>query len=136
MTIARRHVLLVVAIAVVAGAVVAGLRLAGSPSQERELLLDDVRVRNLAEIGRAVDLVHSRTGQLPSGLQSVGPDTGVELALTDPATGAPYDYRVLDGDAFELCATFQRDSGSRAPDFWRHRVGRQCFRLRPEEVRR
>jgi hypothetical protein len=55
--------------------------------------------------------------------------------IVDPATGAPYEYRVTGPSSFELCATFD---GPRDEDFmarWNHAAGRHCFEfdlLRPE----
>jgi hypothetical protein len=42
----------------------------------------------------------------------------------DPETGAPYEYRRVDGNRYELCATFTGDGGE---GFWRHSAGRHCY---------
>jgi hypothetical protein len=125
------------AIAVVAAAVVVGLLVAGPPSTERERRADARRVRDLAEIGRAVDLYVTRHGSLPEDLESLSKEAGPALGVRDPATAALYEYRRLAAGTYEVCARFQHDAAPPAEpgDFWFHRAGRQCFRLEPREVR-
>lgn len=50
-----------------------------------------------------------------------------ELELADPVTAAPYVYRVLDEDRYELCATFDLDRDRNYDLFWNHPAGRHCF---------
>jgi hypothetical protein len=128
----------VVTVAVTA-AVLAGIYMLGSPSEERARRLDDRRVQDLADIGRAVDLYWTRSSRLPSSLEELRTETGANVTLADPATNAPYEFRPTGDDRYELCAAFEgasadSDKGD-AAGFWSHRAGRQCFQRDVETVR-
>ena len=63
----------------------------------------------------------------------------MEPALDDPVSGAPYGYRVLGPDRFELCALFNLPTEREptrpyagAPSWW-HGAGRHCFERRVTE---
>jgi hypothetical protein len=124
---------------VVAAAVIAGLILLGAPAEERARRLDERRVQDLSGIARATDVYWTRTSRLPASLDELRRETGAEVLSTDPASGAPYQFRALDGAQYELCATF--DGESRESDrggeagFWSHRAGRQCFQREAMPVR-
>ena len=132
-----RGVVAIVFGAVAVVAVVAGLLLLGSPAAERNRRLDARRVDDLRALTRTVDLHWTRTGQLPSSLADLTANGGTALATGDPASGAPYDYRVLNGRRFELCARFaatETTTGDRA--FWSHPAGEHCFALEAETIDR
>ncbi len=121
----------VVAVALVA-VIGTALVLMGSPDAERRRRLDERRVQELQGLSAAVDVFWTRNGALPESLDRLVQVQGGGLATVDPVTRMAYEYRVRDGARFELCATF--DSGSaadaepgRAPGFWSHLTGRQCF---------
>jgi hypothetical protein len=127
----------VVTVAVVA-AVVAGIYLLGSPSEERSRRLDERRVQDLSGIAQAIDLYWTRESRLPGSLEQLRSDTGANITVADPSTSAPYDYRPLEDGKYELCASFDRDSGdSNRFDngFWTHRAGRQCFQREAKPIR-
>ena len=123
---------------VASGAVVLALGgsflLLDAPAQERVRRLDGQRVENLRMLASAVDLYWSRRGVLPEALDSLAQEQGFAPQAADPATGHPYEYRILGADAYELCAAFERGSeeeGLAYPgDFWSHGAGRHCFQLR------
>ena len=60
------------------------------------------------------------------------------ITTTDPVGSETYGYQALDSLRYEVCATFEEESGeiSRDPakDLWAHGAGRQCFELEPEEI--
>jgi hypothetical protein len=120
--------------AAIAGAVAAGLVAAGSPAKARERRFDDRRVEDLTAIGRAVDHRHSVSGRLPETLVELAQDwTGLELI--DPATTQPYEYAIVDGARYQLCAVFHQRSTD-GNTLWQHGAGRQCFTRRVQrEVR-
>ena len=85
-------------------------------------------------------------GRQATDLDALGRSPRTTTRLTDPETGARYEYRVLDpisGHAcYELCASFAaetgdgrggpRGSGDR-DDFWWHDHGRQCFTIEADQ---
>ena len=129
-----------VATLAVGAAVVAGMFVLGAPSEERVFRLDERRVRDLGTIAGSVDVYWTRYQRLPGSLAELRTQMGTAVSLNDPATGTAYEYRVTEGEpAYELCATFERDSSSdERPSsdlFWSHRAGRQCFRRSPPKAR-
>lgn len=126
------HVLLGCVIFVVGSAVVAGLLVISSPAEERARRIDDRRVRDLADIDRAIDRYWSQNAALPKDLEELARHFGAGLSIRDPTSGSLYEYGIVQAPKYELCATFEgpsRPEPSRASDFWRHGGGRQCFPL-------
>jgi hypothetical protein len=105
-------------------AVIAGLTVLGSPATARERRFDAKRIEDLSEIDLAIRDQHADAGRLPATLSEIG---NHPAALIDPVTARPYEYRVIAEDAFELCATFQQPSATRAYR-WQHGAGRHCFK--------
>lgn len=144
-------------VAAVAVTVVAGLYLAGSPNTERLRQFDGQRLSHLQTIAAAVDAYYERNVKLPASLAelSAGPDfvsgkPGYFLDTTvDPATRAPYEYRTVSEDVYELCAAFDLTSEEIAAgdpsrvayapmpaaypytvsSDWTHPAGRHCYSL-------
>ena len=113
--------------------IIAGVILVGSPAQGRLQRLDAGRIEDLKGIMLAMDLYWRRNEQLPASLEELGADPRVQENTVDPGSAEPYEYRPLDEDTYELCASFDGESprpGRRTPaDFWSHGVGRRCFEL-------
>jgi hypothetical protein len=130
----------VASVAVVVTAVIGGLILLGSPTQERMRRLDARRVVDLRAVASAVDLYWTRHGSLPSSPEELSKEPGVSVKPLDPETGHRYEYRILSGNTYELCAHFAHDAaeeqGTLHKDFWSHGAGRQCFRLEVRGVKR
>ncbi len=112
---------------------VVGMWLAGAPGVVRKQRLDQRRVRELAELSRAIGDHHRERGSLPSDLDALyraRPERS--LPLTDPITHDRYAYSVLDSVRYELCATFDSADSlgpqdNRVNPFWRHGSGPACF---------
>ena len=102
--------------------------------------LDARRVEDLRALAGAVDLYWSRGGALPGALDSLTQEQGFAPQVADPETGRPYEYRILGGDTYELCASFARGTDTEPPetrsDFWSHGAGRQCFQLEAKKPKR
>jgi hypothetical protein len=126
----------------VAAAVVIGLVVAGSPGDARKQKLDRRRVSDLFEIVDGVNAYWAQEDSLPPDLRALGDAVGFAPG-SDPETGDPYRYRVLENGAYELCATFSIEC--QPPDescsHWRarrgaeiagHGVGTECFEIRPK----
>ena len=80
-----------------------------------------------------------RNTSLPSSLEALRTETGTNITIADPATGASYEFRTLEGEQYELCAAFEGESGDSdrfiGAGFWSHRAGRQCFQRDAMSVR-
>lgn len=146
MSSSAKTVLGITVILLIVTAAVTGLFMLGPPSAERDRKLDTMRVADLREAARAVDRYWATRDTLPPSLEALSKERGISLTLLDPETGHPYQYRVLEGNAYELCATFSRDDSEdnratlgpeigsdRYPPFWSHGVGRHCYRLEPQK---
>jgi hypothetical protein len=129
----------VVAVAVGA-AIAAGLVMMGPPTEARNRRLDARRVADLAQIARNVDVFWSRRGNLPASLDDVAAELGLARTPADPETGAPYQYRTVDGNRYELCTNFVTETAGEpsqpAERFWVHRAGLVCFELAAETAER
>lgn len=137
--VSRTQVVGTVVAVVVTAAVIGGIFLLGSPAEERARRLDERRMQDLSGIARAVDVYWTRGASLPSSLEALRTETGANITIVDPATGASYDFRPIEREKYELCATFEGDSrdSDRGFDagFWSHRAGRQCFQRDAVAVR-
>lgn len=123
------RILLAALMVVTTAAVVAGLAVLGSPATQRELRLDDRRVEDLVEIEHAVGSYRLKHKSLPNSLRALFAEMPWTTMAADPVTAEPYEYRVLDQNHYELCATFQRASDERVSS-WQHGIGRTCFARR------
>ena len=122
----------------VAAAVTAALWLAGGPVQARAQSLDQLRMQDLRAIYYNVNSFYRQQKHLPASLEECdrNPGTFIERK-TDPATGAPYGYEVIDADTFALSAVFSLPSipqqsgpyGPEADGFWKHEAGPAVFRI-------
>jgi hypothetical protein len=121
-------------------AVVAGLFIIGSPMEERARRIDDRRVADLQGIAAATDLYWTRHSRLPASLDDLTAEPGVRIRTGDPTSSEIYGYQSVDSTHYEMCATFERESGEISSDpasnLWAHGSGRQCFQLAAEEITR
>lgn len=120
-----------IVIGVIVAAVTAGLFALGSPARARERRFDIKRVEHLAQLNMSVNSYYASSGHLPAALSDLQQETGYTTTLRDPASAEPYEYRVIDGNAYELCATFQQ-AAKGASRKWQHGAGRHCFKHRPQ----
>ena len=111
--------------------------LVGTPGQQRDVRLDERRVSDLRDISHNIDTYLELNDAMPASLDDLrGPRFYVD-SIEDPETSVPYEYRVLEGDQYELCATFTTDNtegrrGERrsfSETAWDHGVGLTCFQL-------
>jgi hypothetical protein len=113
--------------AAVVAAVALGFLEAGSPGVQRLRHADEVRLRDLNAIGAAVSDYFVVNKKLPSSLDEIQLQPGV--SWRDPETLAPYEYRMVDEERFELCAVFATDNRKQdgPPQERAHSAGRECF---------
>jgi hypothetical protein len=112
-----------------AGAVAAltcGLLVAGTPAVQRRIEADNGRIQNLRAIAGSLTPVAT----LPQTLGEYRA-THPGVRVTDPETGAAYEYTRKSDRAYELCATFAAASENAGQPymnaFWAHPKGRACF---------
>jgi hypothetical protein len=150
--------------AVAITASVTGVLLIDPPAVLRARERDEARLQAIADIASAVDCYATYEGGAPESLEAMraaldarAASTTIRYACswsvqTDPATDAPYEYRRLGEDAYEVCATFDRRSdepdGARRPRTYSfgavgegprefnaiHEAGRHCFSLTAESL--
>lgn len=126
---------------VVIATVTAGIILIGSPAKERMRQLDKRRIENLQATTRMISLYWSRHKNLPPSLEELwkSPHINMYMKRTDPETGMPFEYKVVNDKNYELCAYFvhdmAEDQNAIQKDFWTHGSGRQCFQLKMEDVK-
>lgn len=129
----RDRVYLSVAIVVVVAAIVLGFTATGTPSQQRELSMDDKRVNDLTDLSYRIAESWSSSSQqaadrrLPKSLDDL-PAYVPKSDKLDPETNTPFEYRPDGGSKYELCATFSAPSES-TDSQWAHSAGHHCFLL-------
>ena len=133
-----RRVLAFAASAFVAAVIVASFTIMQSPGTARLKKADATRTDDLFTIRNVVRSYYKAEGHLPESLANLV-DRIEPARLRDPLTQAPYEYRGVDADHFELCARFALDARTeRGPsypeagtdtDVGLHASGDQCFRF-------
>ena len=122
---------------VVLVAVCWGIALVGSPGKARQQRLDQRRLEDLQTIYREIQFL-CRDPNSKNKLKQPLPQSLEELALlarkekikiTDPETGQRYEFKLINTNEYELCATFSTERDSDMNVFWNHPVGRHCFRF-------
>ena len=108
-----------------------GFSQSGPPRVQRELRADSQRVSQLYQLSTAVrNYWTSHASQLPTRIDQLP-----GIAFTDPITHAPFEYRILRGSQYELCASFARSSERQVSEAgsnpWVHLAGHQCFQMDP-----
>lgn len=140
--------LTIIVTAMVVVTIAVALWVAGSPATERSRRLDNQRLSDLQAITYAVDAYYTRNASLPGSiddLMGTGPDNYYGLGrTTDPVTEMPYEYRVVSGATYEVCATFDvasdvedKELSARMPypagPQWTYTAGYHCFTVDAEE---
>jgi len=110
---------LALAAMLVVGALVAwAFTIVRSPFSARQQLADEQRLQGLMEATRLIDCHFTYAGALPESIEAMSAfladraqrlpvaDGCANAAPVDSDTGAAYDYRVIDNDTYEICATF------------------------------
>ena len=136
MKIGTGGVLLIVASVAVVAAIVSGIVELGPPSEERARRLDAKRVADLQQLTGAIEYYRQQKGQLPSSLGDLASLPNLRAEQHDPVSGQPYGFRLTDTAAYEVCATFDRDSTehvAQGSEFWAHAPGTHCFTFKVRE---
>ncbi|MBI2639647.1 MAG: hypothetical protein HYW90_02025 [Candidatus Sungbacteria bacterium] len=137
----RMRVFIFVVVGIVVVSAVAGFFVAGSPFRERLRKFDERRAQDLQSVQWQIVNYWQRKEKLPVILEELRDDISGYAVPQDPESGGPYEYRVLGGLRFELCADFKTSGaetaespfGIRTPAYqglsenWTHGIGRTCF---------
>jgi Domain of unknown function (DUF5671) len=130
--------------ALAALSICAGFVLFGTPAAAQSYRLDAQRVSDLQTIQSEILSYWQRAGALPPTLGVLNDSISNTTVPQDPKTGQPYEYKLLGGTSFQLCATFNADSEgipaassptapaplggySAVDDNWQHGAGQTCF---------
>lgn len=131
-------------VGLVAILVIGAFFLVGSPSKQRILRFDGMRSQHLQDLKYSIESYYTQSGNLPTSLADLNEAPYYSGGIiTDPETGAAYEYRGTGEKTYELCATFGAEikDTSTAPHgphsfTYEHSAGRQCFQLSiPENIK-
>jgi hypothetical protein len=140
----RRHLVWAAAGVLVLASIAAGFVLFGTPAAARGYRLDAQRVSDLQQIQADVLDYWQRAGAMPQSLNALNDSISNTVVPVDPQSGEPYEYTLVGGTTFKLCATFSADSQglpaasspraaplgasySATDDNWPHGAGHACF---------
>ncbi len=134
-----------VAFATVIVSIAGGFFIIGSPSTQRAYRFDQERINGLQNIQWQIVNYWQQRQSFPKTLADLNDPISNYMVPSDPETGEQYDYKLGEGYAFELCATFAKESRganvavertkpipvqgefSLENENWRHNAGRVCF---------
>jgi len=123
-------------LAVVLITLVASFFFVESPSQARARRQDDAIISNFNIIDNAVNAYYYDNKKLPAKIADMLQNKNYYLTadnLNDPTTKKPFDYKIVNKDIYELCATFQslakdqQDANIYFDPRWPHNAGYQCI---------
>ncbi|MBN2096304.1 hypothetical protein JW752_02780 [Candidatus Peregrinibacteria bacterium] len=122
-----------------------GFLVAGSPTHQREVRMDERRVSDLQMLQSEIINYWQMKEALPPTIDALKNELSGFLPPTDPDTEMAYEYTILEPLKFELCATFSHpnpfkyNQSSRpvgesyyyykdiTNEIWDHEAGRECF---------
>jgi hypothetical protein len=139
MKLNTRRVIAIATSLVITASVIVGLILAGPPSEQRALRIDQDRLNHLMGITYDIDNFWNREKRLPDSLMELTQNRFSSATTRDPETGAEYEYIRTSEKTYDLCAVFSLPSlpeedprrlnyGS-PMSFWDHGAGRACFTI-------
>lgn len=115
---------------------IASLFIVESPTQTRNRKFDNFILDNFNSLDMAITSYYQEFKKLPEGLNELKTEYSYlgEDSLKDPASKILFDYRVVDKNTYELCATFKASNKEESieeynyyKDKWAHDVGYQCL---------
>jgi len=122
--------------AVVVASLIGAAFVLESPMKQRERRLDNRRLEDIWSIEGFIQRYAKKHGKLPQDMKALEEEAlaaGTRRPPSDPVTQAPYEYKVLDEQSFQLCAVFSLPSRKESdysyyPRWERaHDSGKQCF---------
>jgi hypothetical protein len=117
---------------------IASLFIVESPTQTRNRKFDDAILLNFDQVSEAINQYYADKRQLPASLDVLKADYSfiTDDDLKNKATGVRYDYRIMESNKYELCATFITSNNdvkdanlyyNYNKDRWPHDAGYQCL---------
>jgi len=141
-TSSQRKIWVIVAGILVLGTIVAGFSVIGSPKTQRLIRYDQKKLSDLQNIQSQIIQYWQTKGALPINLDAMKDSLSYFTIPTDPQTKTPYTFNVSSATSFELCATFNLDSGNNQAkaglnrayyagdpnnENWAYKSGQSCF---------
>ncbi|HEY9746942.1 MAG TPA: hypothetical protein V6C99_12075 [Oculatellaceae cyanobacterium] len=108
--------LLAIVVLIALAAIMSGLLVTGGPFHQRDLRMDEIRVRDLNELKRELAWYYRTHQKLPDSLDvlkqalSARNPGYARKVFQDPVTERPYEYTKVSGNRFSLCLHFQVDT--------------------------
>ena len=132
-------------IAIAAIALISAFFFIDSPFKVRQQKDDQAVINKFSQIDSAINAYYGENGKLPVNLKDLLAGGSayyiVENDITDPGTGKIFDYKVVNKDAYELCATFKTANKEQGADKsyyfdtrWLHDSGYQCLKQRIAKI--
>ena len=130
--------------AVLIVSILGGFFLVGSPMTQRKIRFDERRVNDLQMLQYEITHYRQQKRELPPAIDDLRNAFTGFTPPVDPATAAPYEYRIVSPLSFELCAVFALESSEEMQNIgryesmpypaepygqqhWTHGEGRVCF---------
>lgn len=127
--------------------IVLGFFVAGSPSHQRQVRMDEQRVSDLQMLQNEIINYWQLKEVLPPNIDALKNEISGFIPPRDPETDMPYEYKGAEPLKFQLCATFNHPSPFTAGEFsrptisvpyykgyygapneiWDHNAGPKCF---------
>jgi hypothetical protein len=126
----RRIIFLGVVGAILALSLTVGVRLMNAKVDEGDAgARDEKRVTDLQAIAERAQEIYESERVIPKTLEEIERKAKGRLSVADPQTFEVYEYNVLGGNRFEVCARFE-EAASGGPG--EHSAGRDCFQVTVE----
>ena len=118
-------------------ALVAGAFIMDSPAKARSQKQDQAILQNFSTLQNAIQTYDSQNKKLPSKLEDLlaGSYGILRSDLTEVKTNKIYDYKIVDSNNYQLCATFalsNLNSDGLGDEYldrqWQHDSGYQCIK--------
>lgn len=125
-----------VATAIVVGGMAASLYQIDTPSEVRNVRLDEQQINDLQDMQWRIEAYYQEQHTLPASVDELYISETMPVA---PSDRTPYEYKITDSTSYELCATFTsptsiadaRSMAYPAKDAanynWDHKAGEWCF---------
>jgi len=124
--------------AIVFGMLILGFFVAGSPTHQREVRLDEQRVNDLQMLQSEITNYYQLKQALPENADQLKNELRGFIPPNDPETDEPYTYEKTGPLQFKLCADFNHPSQFSGKEMrlsypygmdevWDHEAGEQCF---------
>ena len=108
-----------------------------SPTETRKRKLDDRVINNFYQIDGSINSYYKKYEKLPEAIEDLKEEYNYITTeeLTNPVTKELYEYKIVSGDEYELCTTFQfsskeedkKDHDPYVDKMWIHEAGYDCL---------